>query len=157
MNATAQSMTSTKSYTVLELLGTGLQEGQKAKVSTDNSLYGITVVKHQGKLLNDRDGSTLPLTNELLKTKFRLVNTERKVTFDLFLLAYQEGKKLKIVMGKNYRFIQKGAKEENEIPNIVNDILNMIVGQEGKVAQSTSASEAMSFEELINGEFYILD
>lgn len=145
--------TATKSYTVLELLGSNIPEGTKAKVSTDNDLYGMTVVKKDGSLLNDRTGESLLLTGELLKSKFRLVKTEKRVALPEFLAAYKEGKKLKVVVGDKQRFLQK---EEltgliaDEITSLLNAITNPAFA-----AQALSINDMLTMEELIEGEFYI--
>lgn len=143
--------TATKSYTVLELLGSNIPDGTKAKVSTDNGLYGTTVVKKAGSLVNERTGESLILTEELLKSKFRLVSTEKKVTLSEFLDAYKDGKKLKVVLADHHRFIQK---EDLDLPEEISDLLTAIANP-FFAAKAFSTNDVLTFDELLAGEFYI--
>lgn len=143
-------MTSTKSFTVLDLLAPNFPEGQKAKVSTDNNLYGITVQKSGNTLLNVRTGEPLSLTTELINTKFRLVNEEKKVTLSEFLVAYTQGRKLKISIGDKYRYIQKAQQD-------IEEELNQIIDSFRLPLHAVSGDEIMTMEELIEGNFYIVD
>lgn len=143
--------TATKSYNVLELLGTNIPEGTKAKVSTDNGLYGTTVVKKDGSLVNERTGESLVLTEELLKSKFRLVSTTKKVSLAEFLDAYKEGKKLKVILNDQHRFIQK---EDLELPEEISDLLSAIANP-FFAAKAFSTNDVLTFDELLSGEFYI--
>lgn len=145
--------TATKSLTVLELLSTKVQEGQQAKVTTDNDLYGMTVVKREGNLLNVRTGENLLLTNELLKTKFRLVNNEVQVPIGTFLKAYTEGKKLKVEIGDRYRMIQK---KESDIPQLLREALDEITPPNFHI-NAMRSDNVMTLEELTIGKFYIVE
>lgn len=145
--------TATKSLTVLELLSTNVQEGQQAKVTTDNDLYGMTVVKREGNLLNVRTGENLLLTNELLKTKFRLVSNEVQVPIGTFLKAYTEGKKLKVEIGDRYRIIQK---KESGIPQKLREALNEFSSSQIRMNAFIS-DDVMTLEELTIGKFYIVE
>lgn len=145
--------TATKSLTVLELLSTKVQEGQQAKVTTDNDLYGMTVVKREGNLLNVRTGENLLLTNQLLKTKFRLVSNEVQVPIGTFLKAYTEGKKLKVVIGDRYRMIQK---KESDIPQQLREALDEITPPHFHI-NAMRSDNVMTLEELTIGKFYIVE
>jgi hypothetical protein len=144
--------TSTKSYTVLELLGNNIQNGQKFKVSTDNGLYGTTVIKKEGTLVNERTGENLVLTGELLKSKFRSVITEQKITLEGLVDFYSEGKKIKIQVGDTYRYVQRKAELPEELKQLLSAIASPIM--KGKVMTS---DEVITFEELIKGDFYLVD
>ena len=144
--------TTSKSFTVLELLESNFPEGQKAKVCTDNSLYGTTVIKHNDSLVNERTGETLILTSELLKSKFRLVNTEKEVGLLELLNAYKEGKKVKIQIDNHYRVIQKSNNMPEELKALLESIASPVM--KGKVM---TADEVMTFQELLEGKFYIVE
>ena len=143
-------MTATKSVTVLDLLSTNIPEGQKAKVSTDNDLYGITVQKKGNTLLNVRTGDPLPLTSELIHTKFLLVNEEKELTLKGMLAAYEDGRKLRIQLGDKYRFIQKTT---DEIPEELNGLIDSF----RLPLHAVSSDEVMTIQELIEGKYYLVD
>jgi hypothetical protein len=140
--------TAKKSLTVLELLGTNTPEGTQAKVMTDNQYYGTTVVKHGGALLNVRNNTALPLTQELLQTKFKIVETETNVSLHAFLVAYDQGKKVKIELGDKFRTVEK---RQGELPEEIKKILSLLP------VKAVEADEVITFEELLQGKFYIIN
>jgi hypothetical protein len=137
--------TTTKSLTVLELLG--LKEGQQAIVTTDNDLYGTTVVKHNNTLLNVRTREPLALTSNLLNTKFKLILPEARVQLAAFLLAYKAGRKVKVEIGNRSRILQK----EDDLPEELKELFKT-----GPLAVFAN-SEVMTMKELTEGSFYVLN
>jgi hypothetical protein len=143
-------MTDTKSLTVFELLADNIPNGQKAKVTTDNELYGVTVIKQENMLINCRTGQPLPLTAEVLRTRFKPIQTETKVSLSEFLEAYQAGKKLKVVVGERCRYIQKPTKESLDSFQGIMDMLPVPV-------KALTPNDFLSFDELIEGKFYVVE
>lgn len=141
----------TKSYTALGLLGDNFPNGTQARVTTDNDFYGITVEKRNGLLVNVRDNQPLVLHEMLLKTKFKIVNTDQEVTLLEFLAAYKENKKLKVEMPNGaFRYIQKESNSEEKA------VLQLMKQIAPSFVQAASGNEIISFDELLEGKFYIV-
>lgn len=137
--------TATKSFTLLEVLES--EVGAKFKISTDNDLYGTTVIKTETALLNDRTGVIMPLTAELYNSKFRVVSSEKEVTLHDMLVAYEEGKKIRIDFEDKYRFIQK---QEVELPEGLKQLMTLFP------LQAITGDEVMTMNEILNAKFYIV-
>lgn len=138
--------TTNKSITLQDVLGAEL--GAKFKISTDNELYGTTVQKTESAIINVRTGEAMPLTAELATSKFRAVSTEQELSLQAMLLAYEDGKQIKIVVGDHYRFVQK-----EEIPHEIKQFINSLP----LPVKAFQENDVISFEELTQGKFYIAE
>lgn len=140
--------------TALELLGQQVPEGAQAKAITDNTFYGTTVVKRNGTLVNVRTNEALPFTAELLSTTFKPVSTEKEVTLEEFLAAYEAGVKVKVEIEDKYRFLQK---ETIDIPEHLRGMLKHIHADFDVVPMVLTQNSVIMMEELIKGKFYIAE
>lgn len=137
--------TATQSLTLVDVLGAA--EGSKFKITTDNELYGATVMVQSGTLINVRNGLPMIPTIDLIHSKFRAVKTEHELSLSNFLEAYRAGEKLKIVMGDRYRFIQK---EEDDRPEELKQLMSILP------VHVVHGGDFMTMEELLEGKFYII-
>lgn len=142
--------TTTTSFTLAGILGAA--EGQKFKVSTDNSLYGTTVVKQNGTIINARTGEPMALTAELIRTKFRAVSDKKPVTIEEFVAAYEAGAKVEIELNGRSRFLQIPTGEEAEIVQFVKSIAS-----KNPFHELMLESEVVTMQELMKGTFYIVE
>lgn len=138
--------TTTQSFTFNDVLGADV--GTKFKVSTDNDLYGTTVEKTDDAIVNSRTGQPLALTATLVTSKFRVVSTDKQITLGAFLEAYRAGKKLKVEVGDKYRFVQK---QDDILPEELKQLMKVLP------IQAVGMDDVMTFEELTEGKFYIVE
>jgi hypothetical protein len=138
--------TTNKSITLQDVLGA--EVGAKFKISTDNDLYGTTVQKTESAIINVRTGEAMPLTAELVTSKFRPVSAEQELSLQAMLLAYEDGKKIKVVVEDRYRFVQK-----EEIPHEIKEFINSLP----LPVKAFQENDVISFEELTQGKFYIAE
>lgn len=149
---------SNKSVGVMELLSNQYPEGQVAKVSTDNDFYGVTVVKQGGILVNERTGSALPLSADLMQTKFRIALPEKKELSIMEALdLYEEGKKIKVELGDRYRFIQKPGSESFEqfLGQQIGNALTSMMNDSSTGVKALSGDEVLTIKEIRNGKYYM--
>jgi|GEM_PF-5839362 len=138
-------MTSTKSITLFDLLSDHFPNGQKARVTTDNSLYGMTVAKVDDMIVNCRTGEPIVLIKDLLNTRVQLIEAQKEVSLQEFLTAYKEGKKVKVQVGEFYRILQK------------NEDISFVSQDNPFMAILMSPDNVMTMKELIEGTFYVLE
>lgn len=134
--------------TLMDLLENNSMEGKKAKIITENELYGTTVVRVDKYLYNDRNKQVLPISSDLINSKFKLIDIEKEISLDEFIRAYNKGQKIKIEIEDKYRFIQKESEEEQ---SPLSSIFSMFE------IEAVSNTEFISMKELTNGKFYIVD
>lgn len=146
---TATKTKKSQSLTVLELMGTNIKEGQEAKVVTDNHLYGVTVKKQNGALVNVRTQQQLSLTSELLQTKFRLVSKDTELTVPAFIEAYKAGKTIRIEVGDDSREVCGSF----TVPQYIRDLLQI---RDEQIA-SDFIQDFVTMQELIEGKFYLVN
>jgi len=120
-------------------------EGKEFNVVTDNNYYGMTLKIKDGQLINKRSGEPLSVSHELLfKTRVKLQETQKKVSLHDFLEAYKAGKKVKVVyQGSEHPFnTNQFEKSEAFLPNLLSSI---------------GLIEAITMDELLYGDFYIIE
>lgn len=140
----------TKTLTLLEMLSETNQD-QKAVVTTDNDLYGTTVIKKDDVLFNDRTNEPIPVTSVLLSSKFKLVSDEKEVSVQEALQAYREGKKVKISHEGDYRHIQL---VEHNLPSHLQELVNLL--PEGMIEVVSKQVDILTVDEILDAKFYIL-
>lgn len=142
--------TSTKSFTLLELLATNLPNGQKATITTDNDLYGITVIKQDDALINQRTGCPMVMTSDFIKAKFKLIDDQPKeVDIAEFVAAYELGKQVKVTLNGASRILRK----RSDLPPGMREFLEAASPVRAQIA---TQDEVLMIQELAHGKFYIL-
>jgi hypothetical protein len=142
--------TQAKSINVLELLSGDFPDGQKAKITTDNELYGTTVVRKKDSLYNARTGKAIPTTSLLLQSKFKLISDEIEISLSELVPAYKNGNTIKIQIGDSHRLIKKENMPE------IQELLERISGAL-PFGQVRTDNEIITLEELEFGKFFLIN
>ncbi|MCY9186532.1 hypothetical protein [Bacillus halotolerans] len=135
-----------KPIRVMDLFNLGEEyQGKEFKVVTDNEHYGKTIALKNGQLINKRDGSVMAATSDLLlNTKVRLKDAHTKVPLNEFLDAYKAGKKVGVLYKETLRELNNSASKNPEEPLF--GFISVI-----------PFNAVITMDELLNGEFYIIN
>lgn len=147
-----------KPIRVMELFNLGKEyQGKEFKVVTDNEHYGKTITVKNGQLINKRDGLTMAATSDLLfNTKVRIKDSKIKVSINDFLAAFKEGKKVGIAFKNEFRELDKSSNKH--LKELREELSNVhVLGNISVVSSVLSYDEIITMDELLYGEFYILN
>lgn len=136
--------TNKTSFTLQDVLEA--EVGDTFRISSENELYGTTVEKAEHGIINHRTKEVMPLTAELVTSKFRSL-VKQELTLEAMLEAYHAGRKIRIELDERYRIVQKES-----IPTEIQEFINNLP----LPLQAYQESDMISFEELTNAKFYLV-
>lgn len=136
--------TNKTSFTLQDILEA--EVGDIFRISSENELYGTTVEKAEHGIINHRTKEVMPLTAELVTSKFRPL-VKQELTLDAMLEAYNAGRKIRIELDDQYRYVQK-----EDISSEIQEFINSL----SIPVKAYQESDMISFEELSNAKFYLV-